>query len=383
MSTASGHVIDEVNKFMIEISYELGNITGKGAILNELRTHLFDQAEDIARGEVDIDTAVFISMDLMGAPKEIARRFKELEEEEPLGFVALSQESFVFLIMLGAACITLMALLLAFNPSIGPYFLPIGGVALAGYVLMVIFLYVRTNQNVDEEFRNIGNTIARNLNIIAQDIALFGKDLMGHIEKATPREERQVIMQKKYNIRPPPPKQVVTEVTKPKKSAWGEHLGGIFGAIFGSIFIVVIAWLIWIRFPLFDLAKMNSLVLVAIFAPLVIGVSVDIIKGLIGHVRTSQGLETLSKGVNTICLTYLLIVFPFDAKTTLDLFFKFISRYSSNIPQWGGIYTQANFFFALFLTIVLVINLLLTIVGAVKFITFKKEDIRSLWASSA
>ncbi|MFX1253806.1 MAG: hypothetical protein ACFFCZ_19505 [Promethearchaeota archaeon] len=383
MSTVSGHVIDEVNRFMMEISYELGDITGKGAILNELRTHLFDQAEDIAKGEVDIDTAVFISMDLMGTPKSIAQRFKELEEEEPLGFVALSQESFVLLVILGAVCISLMALFLAFNPSIGPYFLAIGGVAFAGYVIMVIFLYVRTNQNVDEEFRNIGNTIAHNLNVIAQDIAQFGKDLMGHIEKATPREERQVIMQKQYKIRPHPPKQVVAEKTKPKKSAWGEHLGGIFGAIFGSIFTVVLAWLIWIGFPLFVPAKMNLFVFGALFAPLIIGVCVDIVKGLIGHVRTSQGLETLRNGVSAVCLAYLLVIFPFDAQAALDWFLALLATYSANIPSTLGFFTQANFYFALVLTIALVITLLITIVGTIKFLTFKKEDIRSLWASNA
>ncbi|MFX0096114.1 MAG: hypothetical protein ACFFBD_30525 [Candidatus Hodarchaeota archaeon] len=378
--TASGYAIDEANRFLIEISSELGDMAGKGAILNELRTHLFDMANDIARNEgVDIDTAVFISIELMGSPKKIARRFREIEEEEPAGFVTLDQNSVILLLVLGVACIAFIAFFSALNPSLGIYGLIVGGLALAGYILILIFLYLRTNQQVDEEIRSIGNTIAQNLNIIASDIAKFGRDLMGHIERKTPREERQVFFQKQYRIDRAPPEPEVPTVTKPRKPAYGEHLGGILGAIILTVFLVITVLLIWIRCPFFVAEKINLFVLGAIFVPIVLDICVNIVKGMVGRIRTTQGLETLANGISTICLGYLLIVFPFDFVAGIEWFINVVSPIQINIPF--SLY-QGNFFFALVLTVILVINLVETLVGAIKFYTFKKADILSLWASS-
>ncbi|MFX1507598.1 MAG: hypothetical protein ACFFDC_16050 [Promethearchaeota archaeon] len=289
------NITDEnVNEYLDQVKRRLKSLDDKDQILQELKTHIWDVAQDIATEEnVSVSQAFEIALTRMEDPDTLANRFlteyEEFEGRYPENRITEQQ----FLII-GALGLVFVAIVSAVFTAISSeswifwVFTLIPGVILA--VIAVVYLYYKDEQDFQEQME------------------LFREEI-----------RQQFFEGKEKEIEP--------------TSSWGAlrtHVGGLIGALAVIVTMVLMFWItVTEALPLFNENWFISGAL-ACYITWTANLFAYLAQFFLGRIRVSRLITAADNTIASLAMITLFLAYPFTVgQASIALGLPFLSGIDS------------------------------------------------------
>jgi len=220
--------VESVEQYLNEVSMHLGGIADKEQIINELRTHIWDLANQLSIEKgLSVQDAFDHAILRMEEPQNLASKFLD-EEPSPTKAdwrtpittpeTKIRNEQFLLIALVGVVGVTIMALIISFTTSsdslitVATFLSFIFGILAIGMFIAILYFY--DEKLFREQIEKLRET--------------FLKPIEDRKTQLTDKKQNSMFESKEH-----------TKTKTPSFwSAFGEHLGGFFGAFFiGLVFI--------------------------------------------------------------------------------------------------------------------------------------------------
>ncbi|MFW9903247.1 MAG: hypothetical protein ACFFFH_02865 [Candidatus Thorarchaeota archaeon] len=289
------NITDEnVKEYLDQVKRRLKSLDDKDQILQELRTHIWDVAQDIATEEnVSISQAIEIALTRMEDPETLANRFlAEYEEfEGKYPETRITEEQFLIIGVLGLVFVAIVsAVFTAISKESWIFwvFTLIPGIILA--VIAVVYLYFKDEKEFQEQME------------------LFREEI-----------RQQLFAGKEKELEP--------------SSSWGAlrtHVGGLIGAFAVILTMILMFWItVTEALPLFNENWYISGAL-ACYITWTSNLFAYLAQFFLGRIRVSRLITAADNAIGSLALITLFLAYPFTVgQTLIVLGFTFLSGVDS------------------------------------------------------
>lgn len=313
--------VESVEQYLNEVSMHLGGIADKEQIINELRTHIWDLANQLSIEKgLSVQDAFDHAILRMEEPRNLAVKFLD---EEPSNTKPdwrapittpeskIRNDQFLLIALVGVVGVAIMALIISFTTSSGSLitvatFLSfIFGILAIGMFIALLYFY--DEKLFREQIEKLRET--------------FLKPLEDRKTQMTNKKQNSMFMAKELSK---------TE-TPSFWSAFGEHLGGFLGAFFiGLVFIFffLVDIVDVIPFSAWSNDNWDFYGSIAIYTLLGSAFVESVFELIFGRIRATRLISACTSMIAVVCCVILTIFYPFTIESGLtttfpDMLFNF------------------------------------------------------------
>lgn len=339
-----------VQDYLNEVDMLLGSIQDKDQIIQELRAHLWDLAHNISKQEnIDVTKAFEIALSRIEKPKILADRFLSEYEDTNQKYSPenrITEKQFLIMSIIGLTFVGFISgvfTILSSESWIFWIFTLVPGITLS--VGFVIYLYVKDEKQFHEEMDLFKSKIR-------EQFSQSGKQ-----KEATKKTEILGI-----------------SIDWSFWSAFGEHFGGLLGAIVIIFSMVLFLWIEATDFlPLFN-ANWYTTGAAALYIGWTASLFAYIAQFFLGRIRVSRLISAAENTIVCLSLITLLLAYPFTAGQT----FLVLIGSSISDPNLLAFFSNADFYIKLIFGIVAIIEIISATYDIFKFGLWQPEDKKSL-----
>ncbi len=355
--------IESVEQYLNEVNKYLGNLADRDQIITELRSHIWDLANQLSKDKgLSVQEAFDHAILRMEDPQILASKFfdeepnnAKIEWKAPLTTPEskLRNEQFLLIAVIGVVGMALLAFLTTFSSNlsyVNPY-IPIGLSFVFGFLVICIFvvtLYFYDDKLFREQLEKLRETFLRPLD-----------------EKGATKPENSA----SFASRKP-----ITTKAPSFWGAFGEHLGGFFGGIFiGIAMIIFFAIDITNAIPLFN-ENWYTIGFIAFYVGLGAGFTESLFKLIFGRIRATRFVSASTNILAAVCSIILIIYYPFTVEVAINILSPSSVNVFTGIP---GVLDLDSIVKGI-IGIVAIIQFLSALYDIFKFGAWKPSDRKSL-----
>ena len=357
----------DVEQYLHEVETRLANLTDKNTIINELRSHLWDLANDISlQKSVGVEKAFTLALQQMEDPAILATRFLEEENDTPdttvkpksnwirpatdLPETKISDSQFILLFIAGITMVLTFSALFALVINEPVFFFLSLIVSFIGITAMILFLYVKDQRNYNEQ------------------VVVFRQKFQKWTDTNKPKVKKNL-----SNLR------ADIDRKKPLLGAIGAHLGGVFAVLWWTFLSIVLLFIHFTNFiPLYNYQIWVPVGFILVFTFLGFELIRGTIQAVVGKVRATRLIDAFVGVVAGSIMITLVVVYPF----TMNLV---IASATDLVPIPANILMQlSNVNFDLILRFLILISAIVYYITALynvfKFGVWKSSETKSVLA---
>lgn len=299
--------VESVEQYLNEVSMHLGGIADKEQIINELRTHIWDLANQLSIEKgLSVQDAFDHAILRMEKPRNLALKFLD-EEPSPrktdwrtpitIPETKIRNDQFLLIALVGVVGVAIMALIISFTTrsdsliTVATILSFIFGILAIGMFIAVLYFY--DEKLFREQIEKLRET--------------FLKPLEEKKAQITEKKQNSMFISK-----------IPTKVKTPSFwSALFEHLGGLFGAFFISlVFIFFFIIDVMDVVPLYN-DNWDSIGLIAFYGLLGAGFVKSVFELIFGRIRATRLVCAFASMAAVLCCIILIIFYPFTVESAL------------------------------------------------------------------